>query len=273
MRISFSSRKQRTQSDRIDETIAKMVNDPSPNRTVFDASVENQPSGCNDEPWSQKSIHELERDADQILEDIRNVVLKEECSTSETISDQRAVKSLLEAQEEISFHIADRTSGSLVAALECPTSPPPTLIEETSQIADNNAGDMDDDSLRGELDRLDSVADAIRLSLEGKSFANLIHDGTSSPLFSQATAGNDFASPSSPSTTKTQVVLTQHSGDDTSKPHAVDSVMFALFITFLLIASLWLLILYTMMIVLSQCEILDGDGMVRWPTCSSRFVE
>jgi hypothetical protein len=273
-----------------------MVNE-TPKNCFDDRNIENQHairSSTDDESWSKKSLTELELDADQVLEDIRNIVSNVECATTaaEDVFNQNDERTLptheLRSSDPVPNSLSSPSMGSTFQYRYATS--PPSLTEELSPIARNSAEDIDDDSMRDELERLDAVVDAIRLSFDRKNFSSL-QDNTSSPLFSEGSAGSDFSIPNDSSskraekeTVRTEMHITQSTKhvivDGNSKSDAVSIItdlenrsadwIMALCIAFPLIASLWVWTIYTM-IVVGQCELLNAEGVVRWPLCSQRI--
>jgi hypothetical protein len=262
-----------------------MVHETPPDLTD-DRRIENEPwigsLADDDASWSKKSLAELEQDADQVLEDIRNIGSNVKHSAAKEAGDSsnRYDFGALPAQEFLAFDAATNAENAPRSEMVGVTLSP-TLVAEKSPIVPMSAGDIDDESMRGELERLDAVANAIRLSLDGKQFEQL-QESTTFPLLAQATAESDFLVPSNSSSERNteQVVV----DDSSMRSTVVDSVAFkhsdqknkvahwimALCMAFLLIAILWLWTIYTMIIV-SQCAVLTDHGVLRWPTCARRM--
>lgn len=228
---------------------------------------------CEDAPWSRKSLSELEQDADQVLDDIRNIG----SSSSNHVERSTTVRSkddgTLPSERSVT-HMSMRSPEGAVLGFDFAQSPP-VLTEEEGLFSPlgGDASIIDDDSLRGELERLDSVTDAIRLSLVGKRFEHVLQEESLiSPLFAPGAGEKDF--PNSPATTeitkKKEVVVDsvkpkQNNLEDTS----VDRLL-ALGMAVLLMTLLWLWTVYytrMMMVVPSKCQILNAEGVIQWPTC------
>jgi hypothetical protein len=123
---------------------------------------------------------------------------------------------------------------------------------------------LDDDSMRDELLRLDTVSNAIRLSLDAKNDISTLPNITS-PL--------DLNKNEIPSTPSKDVVANDSASSVAKRSSNAEAGSIAddknawitvIRSTLLVTAVLWVWMIYKM-IVLRQYSLLDSEGMVQWP--------
>jgi hypothetical protein len=164
------------------------------NRSCADIDSRKNVNNSAEEYWSSKSLRELERDADQVLNDIRNVVSsgdfisvhKAELNNKNNVLMQASnglTKDVAYLQQHESIAAIPRHSDESESALDNQNSPRSTVLETLANRLEGD--DYDDDSMNDELDRLDTVATTIRLSLDAKDESNILSE-INSALFSQA---------------------------------------------------------------------------------------